>query len=309
MKIFLTGGTGMVAKNILEHPKAKEYEIVPSHTKDLNLIDRRAVRDRLFKEKPDLIIHTAAVVSGIHANIANPVKYMTDNLYMGLNIILEAQALGVPNLINFGSSCMYPRGIESGLKEEHILTGELEPTNEGYALSKIASTRLCEFVMRESTDKNYKTIIPCNIYGRHDEFDPKLSHLVPAVIRKLDEAVEGKSDSVNIWGDGESRREFMCASEVADFVFWTIENFALVPQNINLGLGYDYSITEYYKKIAEIVGFKGQFTFDLSKPSGMRRKLCDISKLDSTGWKSKLSLEDGLKETYDFYLRNIKNGV
>jgi nucleoside-diphosphate-sugar epimerase len=309
MKIFLTGGTSMVSKNILENSRSSEHVFIPSSTKDLNLIDRNAVRNRLKMEMPDMVIHTAAVVSGIHANIANPVKYMTDNAYMGLNIIMEAYSLGIPNLLNFGSSCMYPRNIEKSLTEDLILKGELEPTNEGYALAKIMSTRLCEYVMRESKDIFYKTVIPCNIYGRHDNFDPNFSHLVPAVIKKLDEAVDAKVKEVDIWGDGKSRREFISAKEVANFVFWTIDNMENLPQNINFGLGYDFSVYEYYQEIAKVVGYEGKFTFDLSKPSGMKQKLCDIKKLNELGWNNTSTLNEGLQETYEYYLKDIKNGI
>ena len=299
----------MVSKNILENKNSLDHEFITSSTGDLNLIDRNSVRDRLKKEMPDMVIHTAGVVSGIHANIANPVKYMTDNTYMGLNVIMEAYSLGIPNLLNFGSSCMYPRNIGKGLTEEHILKGELEPTNEGYALSKIMTTRLCEYIMRETKDIYYKTIIPCNIYGRHDNFDPNFSHLVPAVIRKLDEAVDARIDKVDIWGDGKSRREFVSAKEVANFIFWIIDNMEKLPQNINFGLGFDYTILEYYQEIAKVVGFQGEFTFDLSKPSGMKQKLCDIQKLNELGWKSTVTLNEGLQETYDFYIKDIKNGI
>ena len=299
----------MVSKNILENPRSSEHLFIASSSKDLNLINRTAVRDRLKMEMPDMIIHTAGVVSGIHANIANPVKYMTDNVYMGLNVIMEAYSLGIPKLLNFGSSCMYPRNIGNGLTEDLILTGELEPTNEGYALSKIMSARLCEYIMRESKNLHYKTIIPCNIYGRHDNFDPRFSHLVPAVIRKLDEAVETNAKVVDIWGDGKSRREFVSAKEVSNFIFWAIDNFEKFPQNINFGLGYDFSVLEYYQAIAKVVGFKGEFTFDLSKPSGMKQKLCDVKKLNDLGWKSSIDLNNGLKEIYNYYLKDVKNGI
>ncbi len=299
----------MVARNILEHPSANKHEIVPSHSVDLDLTDRVAVRARLKRERPDMVIHTAGIVGGIHANIANPVRFMADNLYMGLNVILESIALDVPSLINFGSSCMYPRGQVVGLKEESMLTGELEPTNEGYALSKICSTRLCEYIMREIDGVNYKTLIPCNIYGRFDEFDPSLSHMVPAVIVKLDDAKRAGKETVEIWGDGESRREFIYAAEVADYVFWTIENIAMAPQNVNLGLGYDLSIKEYYHEIAKIVGYEGSFSFDLEKPSGMRRKLCDITKLRETGWEPLNSMQEGLKRTYEYYLTDVRNDL
>lgn len=197
---------------------------------------------------------------------------------------------------------MYPRDALNPLGEELILKGELEPTNEGYALAKVTSTRLCEYIRQENPARLYKTIIPCNLYGRFDKFDPNHSHMIPAVIRKIDEAKKNNLVELDIWGDGEARREFMYAEDLADFVFYAITNFDKMPQNLNVGLGTDYTINEYYEAVAKVVGYTGSFKHDLSKPVGMKQKLIDDQKLKAFGWSYKTSLELGIQKTYNFYL-------
>ena len=301
MKIFLTGGSGMVGRNIFEHSDAQDIEIVSPTSLELNLLDRGAVRHFLSKEMPDLIIHCAGRVGGIQANMADPVGFLGDNVDMGLNVILSARSVGVPNVINLASSCMYPREATNPLRESMILQGELEPTNEGYALAKIVSTRACEYITQEDCGKNYKTIIPCNLYGRHDKFDPKHSHLIPAIISKLEDAKREGKESVDIWGDGVARREFMYAGDLADFIFFAIARFKEMPQNLNVGLGRDFSINEYYEAIATVIGFDGRFEHDLSKPVGMKQKLVDITRLSDFGWRHKTSLIDGIGRAHKFY--------
>ena len=309
MKILITGGAGMVGRNLIEHPDARHHQILAPSSQDLNLLDRGSIQRLLSAEMPDLIIHCAGRVGGIQANIADPVVFLRDNVEMGVNIIGSADQIGIPNLINLGSSCMYPREAPNPLKESCILSGELEPTNEGYALAKIVSARLCQYISRDDPNKNYKTIIPCNLFGRHDKFDLKNSHLIPAVIKKLHEAkVQGKS-TIDIWGDGTARREFMLASDMADFVFFAISKIVEMPQNINVGLGTDYSIIEYYNAVAAVVGFEGTFDFDLTKPVGMKQKLVDVEAMRNFGWRHKNSLEEGIKKTYDFYRGLDTSGI
>ena len=197
---------------------------------------------------------------------------------------------------------MYPRNSEKALTEEQILTGELEPTNEGYAIAKCAITKLCEYINKEDNSLSYKSVIPCNLYGKYDNFDPSSSHMIPGVIRKMHEAKINNLKSVDIWGDGSARREFMYTADLADFIFYSIKNFEKMPQNINVGIGLDYSINEYYKTIANVIGFKGKFNNDLSKPVGMKRKLIDIKRLNKFGWSHKTSLEIGVKKTYKYFL-------
>ena len=309
MKVFLTGGSGMVGKNIQEHSEALSYEIFSPSSQELDLLDYDAVRRYIGVVNPDIVIHAAGKVGGIQANILNPVDFLTQNVHMGLNVISAASSLNVTNLINLASSCMYPRDAGNPLSEDMILKGKLEPTNEGYALAKIVSTRLCEYLVKEDPEKNYKTLIPCNLYGRHDKYDPKHSHLIPAVIRKIHEAKIHGTGVVNIWGDGEARREFMCAKDLADFIFFAIDNFQKIPQNINVGLGRDYSIIDYYNTVASVIGFDGEFEFDLTKPVGMRQKLVDTQNLRNIGWSHKVDLVDGIQESYNFFKEGLVNGI
>jgi len=195
------------------------------------------------------------------------------------------------------------------LQEDFLLKGELEPTNEGYALAKIVSAKLCEYIAYEDLSKNYKTIIPCNLYGRHDKYDPRHSHLIPAVIRKIDEAKTEGRKTIDIWGDGTARREFMCAADLADFVFFAIERFDKMPHTLNVGLGRDYSVTEYYKTVAAVIGFSGDFEYDLSKPVGMKQKLLDVKQLNDFGWRYETQLTDGIREAYSFYVERKNNGI
>ncbi|MDA8982570.1 NAD-dependent epimerase/dehydratase family protein, partial [Gammaproteobacteria bacterium] len=224
--------------------------------------------------------------------------------YMGLNLISTASDLGVPKLINLASSCMYPRFGVNPLAETQILQGELEPTNEGYGLAKILSTRLCEYINHENKDLSYKTLIPCNLYGRYDTFSLEFSHMIPAAIEKIHSAFLDSSNPVNIWGDGEARREFMSASDLADLVFYCVNNYDSMPQNLNAGLGHDYTINEYYDSVAAVIGYQGKFLHDLSKPVGMKRKLVDVHKLRDFGWEHKMSLQSGLKQAYDYFLEH-----
>ena len=299
----------MVGRNILEHPAAKNYTFFAPTSRELNLLDRDAVRVALTKEMPDLVIHSAGLVGGIQANIANPVDFLLKNTDMGINVISSAASVGIKNLINFGSSCMYPRAADNPLKESLILQGELESTNEGYALAKIVATRLCEYIVREDSAKNYKTIIPCNLYGRHDKYGKTNSHLIPAVIRKIHEAKVAGSETVTIWGDGSARREFMSAADLSDFIYFIMDKLEDIPQNINVGLGHDYSIEEYYSSVSSVIGFEGSFEYDLSKPVGMRQKLVDVSQVEIMGWQYKIKLLDGISSAYEFYKERLNNEV
>lgn len=297
----------MVGRNILEHPYSRKHQILSPCSAKLNLLDRNAVYKALSEWMPDVIVHAAGQVGGIQANMSNPIRFLQDNLDMGVNVIAAANSLGIPNLLNLSSSCMYPKDASNPLTEDMILTGALEPTNEGYALAKIVTTRLCEYISRENESKNYKTVIPCNLYGPYDKYDPQHSHMIPAVIHKLHEAKENGVRIVDIWGDGEARREFMSARDLAEFIYYAIDHYQNMPQNLNVGLGVDYSIEEYYQVIASVVGYKGKFQYDISKPVGMKQKLMDDSGLNDFGWHPKISLKEGLVDAYQFYKdKNLK---
>ena len=308
LKLLITGSNGMVGKNIDEFHKSKNYTLLLPSSKELNLLDKTLVDTYIKNNNPDIVIHCAGLVGGIQSNISYPVNFLVKNTQMGLNIIMASKEAKVKKLINMSSSCMYPREAINPLAEELILKGELEPTNEGYALAKIVSTRLCEYINKEDSSFKYKTVIPCNLYGKYDKFDPKHSHMLPAVIKKIHEAKINNLQTLDIWGDGKARREFMYVEDLADFIYYSLDNFENMPQNINVGLGHDYTINEYYKAIANTIGYKGEFVHDLSKPIGMKQKLIDDSKLKKFGWKYKTPLEEGIKNTYNYYLQEVLNG-
>ncbi|WP_345841989.1 GDP-L-fucose synthase [Shewanella algae] len=303
MKVLLTGANGMVGRNILEVAPKYSYEFLTPSSTELNLLNADSVSQYINEHQPDIVIHAAGIVGGIQANMAKPVKFLVDNMLIGLNIITAANDGGVKKFLNLSSSCMYPRNATNPLSENLILKGELEPTNEGYALAKIASTRLCEYISKENVEARlYKTIIPCNLYGRFDKFDPNHSHMIPAVIRKIYEAKRTKQLEIDIWGDGEARREFMYAEDLAEFVFFALDNFERMPQNLNVGLGVDYTINDYYEVVAKVVGYDGKFKHDLHKPVGMKQKLIDDTKLKEFGWSYNTSLETGIRKTYEYFL-------
>lgn len=291
----------MVGQNLVNDARFKEFQILAPNRQELDLFNFISVKKYLAENHPDIIIHAAGRVGGIQANIALPVQFLIENLDINRNLILAAYETKVKKLINLGSSCMYPRNAKNPLHEEQILQGELEPTNEGYALAKIIGQRLCEYISRENKLYTYKTIIPCNLYGPYDKFDPKSSHLIPAIIKKIEEAIKSKQKQIEIWGDGTARREFMYVGELVDCLFRAINEYDSMPNTMNVGLGYDYSVNEYYQVAAKILGFGGGFSHDLSKPVGMKQKLTNIDLAHKWGWRSSLSLEDGLKKTYEYY--------
>ncbi|WP_031268738.1 MULTISPECIES: GDP-L-fucose synthase [unclassified Labrenzia] len=301
-RVLLTGGSGMVGKNLLAHERPDNLEFIAPDSSKLNLLDFYQTEAFLKREKPDIIVHAAGVVGGIQANIASPVRFLTDNWNMGSNLITAARSAGVPQLLNIGSSCMYPKDQDTPLKEAQVLSASLEPTNEGYALAKCAVARLCEYIVRETPEFQYKTIIPCNLYGRFDKFDPAVSHLVPAVIRKIHQATVAKNKTVEIWGTGEARREFMFAEDLADAVVFFLGKFEKLPNVANVGVGKDFTINEYYEITSNVIGYSGKFTHDLTKPVGMKRKLLDVSLQSEMGWKPKTSLNDGIRQTYEYFL-------
>ena len=308
MRILLTGGGGLVGSNVLQSARSQNHELFAPRSSLLNLLDFEGVQKYVADCKPDIVIHAAGRVGGIQANLAAPVDFLVENLDMGRNIILASRSAGVPRFLNIGSSCMYPRGHDTPLSEEMLLTGELEPTNEGYALAKIVCERLCQYVSRDQGFE-YKTIIPCNIYGRHDSFSPAKSHLIPAIIYKLYSAMKSRDPTVEIWGDGLSRREFMYAADLADCIFDCIERFDSLPSIMNIGIGGDYTINQYYEVAASVLGFKGKFVHDLTKPVGMARKIVSIDKQLAWGWHAQTSLGEGIKQTYDYFLQQTTNEV
>jgi GDP-L-fucose synthase len=307
MKILLTGSSGMVGRNLLEHPSISNFQILTPSSSELDLRDFINLEKYLNKNKPELIIHAAGKVGGIQANILNPVNFFLENFDMGRNIVWASRKANIKKLINLASSCIYPVNSVSPLKEEFILKGELESTNEGYALAKITTLRLCEYINRENQNFNYKSLIPCNLFGLYDNFDPSESHLIPGIIHKVHQAKERKEKIVEIWGNGLARREFMSANDFADALMKAITSFDSLPKIMNIGLGFDYTVNEYYQIAAKVIGFNGNFTYNLKKPVGVERKLLSIDKQKIWGWHAKSDLLNSIEMTYKYYLKKIRN--
>jgi GDP-L-fucose synthase len=300
-RLLITGGGGMVGRNLLAHPGLDRWEVEAPTRAELDLQDGAATAAYIAALAPDTIVHAAGRVGGIQANIAHPVAFLVENLDMGRNLIMGAYRAGVPHLLNLGSACMYPRGHADALVEEDILTGTLEPTNEGYALAKLAAARLCQYIRHERPQLQYKTLIPCNLYGRFDSFAPDRSHLVAAAITKLHAAKREGRDVVEIWGDGTARREFLYCGDLADAIVRAIDDISALPDLLNIGVGDDHSIDDYYAVAARVVGWDGRFAHDRSRPVGMARKLLDIGRQRQWGWQAPTTLEQGIALTYRHY--------
>jgi len=301
MRVLVTGGSGMVGSNLREALKSLGTEVIAPNQEELDLTRQDDVSSYIRKNQPDAVIHCAGLVGGIQANIARPYDFAMQNISMGSNIVNSCIESGVEKLFNLGSSCMYPKEGENPLKEEMILSGPLEPTNEGYAIAKIAVSRLCNY-SNSQFGTDFKTIIPCNLYGKYDDFDLKKAHLIPGVIHRMHVHNDSGEGPITIWGDGSARREFMYASDMADFVCFALSNYISVPEEINLGLGFDFTVKEYYEMIAEEIGYKGDFEFDLSRPTGMKQKLVDTSKQEEMGWKPPTDTKEGIRKTYRFFM-------
>jgi len=306
MRILITGASGMVGKNFCEHPANSQFELLTPSKNELDLLDFSKVSQFIARYRPQVIIHAAGLVGGIQANIREPVRFLMENLDMGRNVVWAAHQAGVKRLINLACACIYPRFGENPLQEESILTGELEPTNEGYALAKITIAKLCTYINREDPSYQYKTLIPCNLYGKYDNFNPAYSHLIPAILLKLHQAKINGETVVEIWGDGEARREFMYVGDLADCIVQAIQHLDTLPDIMNVGMGFDTSINECYQIAAQVVGYPGTFSHNLSKPSGMKQKLLDSSKCSFWDWQASISLKEGLAKTYNFYLQQHK---
>ena len=305
-KILLTGGSGLVGRNIQEHSSAGKWIILAPTRKELDLTDLSSVSQWVKKHQPDIIVHAAGLVGGIKANIHDPVKFLDVNVNIGRNIIMVARDCNVSKLINLGSSCMYPRSADSPLTEEKLMDGKLEPTNEGYALAKLFTTKLCQFIRTENSNMYYKTLIPCNVYGKHDNFNLETAHLLPSIIQKIHSAKINNFDTVRVWGDGTARREFLYAEDLAGAILLAVEDLQGIPDIMNIGFGLDYSIKEYYETVAEVLNWEGIFEHDLSMPIGMMQKLNAIDRQKKWGWAAQTSLKIGIKKTYQYFLESLR---
>lgn len=303
-KIYVAGHNGMLGSAIIRKLKEKGYNnIITKTSKELDLKNQSKVDGFLSLEKPDVIILAAAKVGSIQENKDNPAEFLIENLQIETNVINSAFKHNIQNLLFISSSCVYPDTATQPLKEESILTGPLEFENEAYGLAKIMGIKACEYYNKEH-GLNYVSVLPTNLYGIHDKFDPKHSHVIPGVIRRMDDAKNNNQPFMEIWGTGEVYREFLYVDDAADAIIYILNNYK-GHEIINLGTGIDITIKQLVKKIKEIVEFKGELIFDETKPDGIYRRQLDISKLEKLGWKPKVSLDEGLKKTYKWYKENI----
>lgn len=303
VRVLLLGAAGMVGRNIAEHAGARSWDLVRPSRADLDLERQDAVSAFMRDVRPEVVIHAAGLVGGIHANLARPVDFLVRNIDMGRHVIMAAHASGVSRLINLGSSCMYPRSGLHPWREDQVLSGELEPTNEGYALAKIFSTRLCMYLRQQEPGLDYQTLIPCNLYGRYDHFEAERSHLVAAALLKVHRAKRAGAPTVEIWGDGTARREFMVAADLADAVVQRVDRGGDAPALMNIGLGHDHAVNDYYEAAARAVGWQGDFTHDLLRPVGMQRKLVDVTRQTAWGWAPQRTLDEGMASAYAYLLQ------
>jgi len=303
-KVYVAGHRGLVGSAIVRRLENEGYKnLVVRTSKELDLRDKDQVDQFFENEKPEYVFLAAAKVGGIVANNEYPADFIRDNLLIQTNIIDAAYRNGVEKLLFLGSTCIYPKFAEQPLKEEYLLTGELEPTNEPYAIAKIAGIKMCESYNRQYGTK-YISVMPTNLYGPNDNFDLHTSHVLPALIRKFHEAKKGNIPHVEVWGTGSPKREFLYSDDLADACVYLMNNY-VGNEIVNVGVGEDISIKELAYKVKEVVGYDGEIQFDTSKPDGTPRKLVDVTKLNSLGWKSSTNLEQGLKKAYLWFLDNI----
>jgi len=296
-KIYIAGHRGMVGSAIMRNLQTRGFDrFVTRTSSELDLRNQQAVADFFAEEKPDYVFLAAAKVGGIMANNTYRAEFLYDNLMIQSNIIHHAYLNGVKKLMFLGSSCIYPKMAPQPLKEEYLLTGLLEPTNEPYAIAKIAGIKLCD-AYRSQYGCNYISVMPTNLYGPNDNYDLKNSHVLPALLRKFHEAKVSNNPEVVVWGSGSPRREFLHADDMADACVYLMEHYD-EPGLINIGVGDDITIKELAELIKEISGYKGTITWDTTKPDGTPRKLMDVSKLHSFGWKAGISLREGITNVY-----------
>lgn len=305
-KIYIAGHNGMVGSAIWRILSAKGYSnLVGASSIDLDLRNQQSVLNFLSKEKPDVIIDAAAKVGGILANNDFPYQFLMENMQIQNNLISTAFELGIDKFIFLGSSCIYPKLAPQPLKEEYLLTGSLEATNEWYALAKITGVKSCQAI-RNQFGRDYVSLMPTNLYGTHDNFDLNSSHVLPALIRKFHDGKNNNNAPVTLWGSGTPLREFLFVDDMAEAVVFALEN-KLPDYLYNIGTGKELTIKELALLIQKIVGHSGEIIWDNSKPDGTPRKLLDVSKMQNLGWNYQINLEKGIQMTFDWFLENLKD--
>ena len=305
-KIYIAGHRGMVGSAIWRALLSKGYtNLIGMTSSELDLRNQQAVQDFISSTKPDVVIDAAARVGGILANNNYPYQFIMENMLIQNNLIDSALKNGIEKFIFLGSSCIYPRLAPQPLKEEYLLTSDLEPTNEWYAIAKITGVKACQAI-RKQFSKDYVSLMPTNLYGTYDNFDLNTSHVLPAMIRKFHEAKENNNSPVTLWGSGTPLREFLFVDDMAEAVVFALEN-TLPDYLYNIGTGVDLTIKELAETIQKVTGHQGEIIWDASKPDGTPRKLMDISKMHELGWKHKVDLQEGIQLTYDWFVENVDN--
>lgn len=311
--IFVAGHRGMVGSAIVRQLQAKGYtNIITATHAELDLCNQAAVQQFFADQNIDQVYLAAAKVGGIHANNTYPADFIYENLMIEANVIHAAHVNNVQKLMFLGSSCIYPKMAQQPMVESELLTGVLESTNEPYAIAKIAGIKLCESYNRQF-GRDYRSVMPTNLYGPHDNYHPENSHVIPALLRRFHEAVKDNAEVVTIWGSGKPMREFLHVDDMAAASIHVMEldtetfkaNTQPMLSHINVGTGVDCTIRELAETVAKVTGFQGRLEFDATKPDGTPRKLMDVSRLADLGWKASISLEDGLRDAYQWYLENI----
>jgi len=305
-KILVTGSNGMLGNSLIPMLKKTNKIILTPSSKKLNLLDSLSIENYLKKNKPDQIIHLAGYIGGIGASINEPVNFLQNNLLMGINLVRSSYQFKIKNFINIGSSCIYPPNLKKPIKENQLLEGKIEKTNEGYALAKISTIKLCEYI---SLNKkyNYLSLIPCNIYGPNDKFDEVNGHLVGSLVKKIFKAKLNKKKYVEIWGTGKPKRELIYVDDVSQSIIKFMKKKNLTNKKvywINIGSGEENKVIEIAKKIAKIVKYNCKFKFNLKKPDGVKTKLMNISLSKKLGWKPKIRLDEGLIKTVNWFKDN-----
>ena len=305
-KIYVAGHRGLVGSSILRAlDKAGYKNIVYRTHKELDLTNFEAVKNFFDQERPDYVFLAAAKVGGIWANKTHKAEFIYENLQIQNSVIKNAYDFGVKKLLFLGSSCIYPKMCPQPIKEEYLLSGYLEETNDAYAIAKISGLMMCR-AFRQQYGVDYISAMPTNLYGYNDNFDLESSHVLPALMRKIHDAKETNAPEVTVWGTGTVLREFLFVDDLADALVFLMNNYT-GEEHVNVGTGTDVSIKELAQLICKVVGYDGKLVFDTSKPDGTPKKLLDVSKINSLGWEAKVSLEDGILKTYDWYLQEYKN--
>ena len=305
-KILITGASGMLGKSLIKILSKKNYKILSPNSKKLNLLNQSSTDKYLKKNKPFFVIHLAGYIGGIGASINEPINFLQENILMGINLIKSCHNLKIKNFLNIGSSCIYPPNKSKPIKENQLLNGNIEKTNEGYAIAKISCIKLCEYIAT-NYKYNYFTLIPCNIYGPHDKFDEYKGHVVGSLIKKIYSAKKYKKANVEIWGSGKVNRELIYVDDVSNAIAKFMFNKKLINKKIfwlNIGFGKNVMINTLAKKIAKILNFKGKLKNNLNKPDGVRSKLMSSKLSNKYGWKVRVNLDDGLKKTINWFVRS-----